>query len=564
LRFVNMHSYKFIAVLLLGVAFGMGGCGGGGGSAGTTTSSTAPGTGNSGGVAVPPGTPASAAVPTPVAASFVYQLDKNTLTNSGTDRVALSVTALDASNNPVVGVPVTVALDSGIYTPSSNVTDGSGQVSGSISIGGNKTNRNINATLSVSGRSANVTVPVVGSQISLSSVPGTPISGSSVSLNVRVTDVNGSGIAGSRVTASGSLGFAQSLNTDAGGNVLFQIGAAPTTPGVYAVEVVASGVTEKRDVRVVAAGGVGVPDAVGVISSSSIAVSPNNIPPNTAGATSSRAGLRAVFQNSSNQPIQNVRVKFSIISPQLDSQETLSTGSAVVYSDASGVAIADYIPGTRSSPTNGVVIRACFGNTDAEILANPCTSLNIKDATLTVASQPLSITLGDNNLLAKGANELTYIKIFDIAVADSAGNAVSNALISASVDLKLYGKGSSFTARLPLCLNEDVNRNGFVDSEDKNFVDDDGNDILLPRKADVILSFIGSNTTGSNGRARVQVEYPQNVATWLEYAVKVTTNVAGSEGTVEKLYTTSFIEGDQVNGSFLTPPYGRNGCTTPN
>lgn len=555
-----MYSYKFVVTLLAGVAFGLGGCGGGGGSAGTTSA----GSGGSGGVAVAPVAPTSSPAPLPVAASFVYQLDKNTLVNSGTDRVVLSVTALDISNNPVIGVPVAVALDSGIYTPVSNVTDSSGQASGSISIGGNKANRNIVATLSVSGKSANITVPVTGSQISLSSVPGTPLSGSPVTLNVRVTDVNGSGISGSRVTASGSFGFAQSLNTDSVGNVFFQVGAAPNTPGVYLLEVVASGVTERRDVRVVASGGIGVPDAVGVISSSSIAVIPNNIPPNVAGSTSSRAALRAVFQNSNNQPIQNVRVKFSIVSPQLDSQEALSTGSTVVYSDANGVAIADYIPGTRSSPTNGVIIRACFGNTDAELSANPCTSVNIRDATLTVASQPVSITLGDNNVLAKGANELTYIKIFDIAVADSASNAVSGALISASVDLKRYGKGLSFTSRVPLCLNEDINRNGFVDSEDKNFIDDDGSDILLPRKADVILSFIGSNTTGLNGRARVQVEYPQNVATWLEYAVKVTTNVAGSEGTVEKLYTTSFVEGDQVNGSFLTPPYGRNGCTTPN
>ena len=182
---------------------------------------------------------------------------------------------------------------------------------------------------------------------------------------------------------------------------------------------------------------------------------------------------------------------------------------------------------------------------------------------MTVASQPLSITLGDNNELAKGANNLTYIKKFDIAVADAAGNAVVDARISASVDLRRYGKGLYAVPRL-WCLNEDINRNGFLDSEDKDFIDDDGNDVLSPRKADVILSFLGANTTGTNGRATIQVEYPQNVATWLEYAVKVTTSVAGSEGTVEKIYVTNFIVGDDTNGSFLTPPYGVNGCTTPN
>jgi hypothetical protein len=45
--------------------------------------------------------------------------------------------------------------------------------------------------------------------------------------------------------------------------------------------------------------------------------------------------------------------------------------------------------------------------------------------------------------------------------------------------------------------------------------------------------------TGSNGRMQIQVEYPQNVATWLTYVVRVTTNVAGSEGTVAKSYITT-------------------------
>ena len=94
--------------------------------------------------------------------------------------------------------------------------------------------------------------------------------------------------------------------------------------------------------------------------------------------------------------------------------------------------------------------------------------------------------------------------------------------------------------------------------------DVDSNGSISPRKADVILSFRGSNTTGANGRATIQVEYPQNVATWLEYVVKVTTSVAGSEGTAEKFYVTSFVMGDDTNGSFLVPPYGVNACNVAN
>lgn len=179
---------------------------------------------------------------------------------------------------------------------------------------------------------------------------------------------------------------------------------------------------------------------------------------------------------------------------------------------------------------------------------------------MTVASQPLSITLGDNNELAKGANNLTYIKKFDIAVADAAGNAVPNAQISASVDLRSYGKGLYISPRT-WCTNEDLNRNGFLDAAE--ILAGDGDSEISPRKADVVLSFIGDKITGTNGRATIQVEYPMNVATWLVYAVKVTTSVAGSEGVVEKIYTTGFVEGDDKNGSFLTPAYGVNDCQTP-
>src|SRR5665648_138858 len=81
---------------------------------------------------------------------------------------------------------------------------------------------------------------------------------------------------------------------------------------------------------------------------------------------------RSVFLNASNQTIQNVRVCFDIVSPALDIYESISTGTSTVYSDASGVAIADYIAGTRTSPTNGVIIVACYGNTDADIAAGAC------------------------------------------------------------------------------------------------------------------------------------------------------------------------------------------------
>lgn len=525
----------------LGVAL-LASCGGGGGSAG-----------------------GSGTTPAATVASFDYQLDKSVLVNSGSDEATLVVTALDQSNNPVADASLAVVVDKGIYTPISAKTDSSGKASGKITIGSNKANRTIGFKMTIGGKEASGIIPVTGSQLEIVTVPAAPLPGTSVAVSVKVKDVNGSTISGTSVAFSGSLGLTGSVVTDANGNASRSVAAVPTTPGNYSVEVASSGISARRDVQVVSST-TGVPAANGVISAASLAITPNTIAPNTSGSTSNRAGLRAVFQDAANKAISNVRVRFEIVEPSLGSGEAISTGSQVVYSDESGVATAEYIAGTRSSPTNGVVIRACYGYTDADLANGAC--VNSRSATMTVASAPLAITLGENNELIKGENNLTYIKKLDVAVADSAGIAVSGAQISASIDLVRYGKGNwiatpvtvgetttiEYSQRRLWCANEDTNRNGLLDVGE----DIDGNGALMPRKADVLVSYVGGRTTGSNGRVQLQVEYPQNVATWVEYVVKVTTSVAGSEGTFEKRFVTDAAKADAENGSFLISPYGVN------
>lgn len=565
-----MRTLNYIIGVLLVLAIAA--CGGGGGSPGTT-----------------PGGGSGAATP----ASFVYQLDKSALTNGGSDAVVLTITALTAGNNPVPGVTTTVSVDTGVYTPISGTTNDAGQASGTITIGGNRANRNITATVRVGTLVTTVVIPVTGSAIALTPVPATPAPGGSVTLAVKVTDVNNAGIAGIAVQLGGTLGFTQVVTTDSNGNATALLGASPSTDGTYSVTASGSGVSALRDVQVVGGGGGGIPDAVGPISAASLAIVPNNIAPNQVGATTNRAGLKASFRNASNQAIQNVRVRFEIVAPGLGSGEQISTGLATVYSDISGDAIADYIAGTRSSPTNGVTIRACYGLTDASIAGGLCP--NLQTATMTVASQPVSVSLGDNNELAKGNNNLTYKKLFVVSVVDSLGAAIPNAQISAGVDITHYGKGEFIyvntgvapsatyqvtgdqapniatpgisTTAVPglttgrvWCPNEDTSRNGFIDTgEDIN-----GSLNIEPRKADIILSYVGGNTTDTSGLAVIQVEYPQNVATWLAYTMKVTTNVSGSEGTVQKSYITNYVQGDDENGSFLTAPYGINRCVDSN
>lgn len=532
-------------------------CGGGGGSPGVNTAGSSP--------VAPPVTPETPPTADSKVTSFVYQLDKNSVANSGGDKATLTVTALDGANNPVSGATVNVAVDSGVYTPGSTITDDAGQVNGAITVGGDKANRNITAKVTVNGKSSTIVIPVVGSKLALTPVPAVVAPGGSTTVSVKATDANDSPIPNVTVKLGGTLGFNQSVTTDLAGNANATLAAVPAAAGSYTITASGLGVDATREVQVISLTGGAIPLAIGPISAANLNISPNTIAPNATGASTNVARLRAVFQNASNQAVQNVRVRFVIAEPGLGSGEKISTGNSIVYSDGSGVASADYIAGTRSSPTNGVRIVACYALDDVTLAGVPAAGAPCPagaqqtSATLTVNAQPLSVTIGVNNEIEKGAFNLTYIKKFDVAVADAAGNAVSGAQISASVDLVDYGKGV-FSDPQFWCANEDLNRNGFLDQgEDRN-----GNGSLEPRKADLVLSFVGANVTGANGRMQVQVEYPQNVGNWLRYDIKVTTNVAGSEGTAIRQFVTAVAKEDVENGSFLRSPYGLNAsCIDP-
>src|SRR5205814_344221 len=121
----------------------------------------------------------------------------------------------------------------------------------------------------------------------------------------------------------------------------------------------------------------------------------------------------------------------------------------IVYTNASGVATAAFIPGSTGSPTDGVTIQACYQGTDITSSV-PCSG-NTVTANLTVAAQALAISIGDDNVLGTGGGGGTYIKKFVVTVADAAGRAVANAPVDISVDITHFGKGDfAQSATFPL------------------------------------------------------------------------------------------------------------------
>src|SRR6185295_19658193 len=126
-----------------------------------------------------------------------------------------------------------------------------------------------------------------------------------------------------------------------------------------------------------------------------------------------------------------VRVRFDLNGDSNNIGGTFSTGSNVIYSDANGVATTAYIPGAKSSPTNGVTIRACYDANDFAAGACP----NSTTTTITVVADALSVTIGSNNKVEVPAADLTYIRKFVVLVVDASGQPKANVDLAASIDL---------------------------------------------------------------------------------------------------------------------------------
>ncbi|MEZ0308684.1 MAG: hypothetical protein ACAH21_12215 [Ramlibacter sp.] len=541
--------------------------------------------------------------PTARVKNFILLLDKSSLSNSGTSTAKLTVTAVDANNNVVSGAAVGVATDgNSIFTPGGTSTDASGQYTGQISAGSDKSDRTVLVTVTINGIVKQTSLQIVGSTISITMTPTVLSPSGQATAVARVVDGASVPIANTMVTFTGDIPQLSNRQvlTDASGNATATF-LAPAAAGSYVVKAAASGVTTQVSVQVGASSAI--PSAVipaGTLPS--LAANPNVLSPNTAGSTTNQSQLRFLALSGSNQPIANVRVRFSVASTGVGSAEsTISTGTTTVYTNSAGVATAAFIPGATESPTDGVIVRACYKATEFTS-AGDCP--NSVDVHLTITKLPLAVSIGNNNEMTKGAGGGTYIRTFVVTVADAAGRAVSGAEVDISLDITHYGKGlasqdisfplalsaaytyvpdattdpATYGARVS-CINEDFNRNGFVDTnvvppwstmtmnENVNgSVDSFGQPTLEPRRSDIIISYSNPTvkTTNSSGVLLIQVEYSQRFATWLSYRVRATTNVAGSQGSAERAFVTELLEGDQDNCSCITPPYGVAACNSVN
>jgi len=522
----------------LAVVLALAGCGGGGGDAGTS--------------------PFGGGTPTPAStvADLNVSLSKTSLQDTGSDSLAVTVTAVDASRVAVPSAVVTIGADNGaVVVASSTSTDASGKVTATVGTGSDKSNRTVTVTATSGTISKTISFTVIGAKLTGVATPDIVSPSAAGSVTYTLKDSTDTPIVGASITVTGS-GAAVTGVTDSHGEYLYNY-TAPAAAGSLNLTAVAAGVTLDKTITVLSGGTTPLP--VGTVTSASIAVDPSVVPINS-GTSDNRANIRALFLGANNAPIQYIRVRFDLAGDVNSIGGSITTGTTQQTTDANGLAVSAYMPGSRSSPTNGVTIRACWDYNDFAVGACP----NSVTKTLTVTSEALAVSIGFDATITEGSGGLTYIKKFVVTVADAAGQAKSDVQVTPSIDLVNYIKGSYQTPSAwtlkpgsgQMCANEDINRNGVLESTE----DFNNNGQLDPRKSDVLVSVVGSSKTNSSGIVILQIEYPKNVATWIQYKLSVTAGgVSGTEGraSLTKILTAdaaSFTSSDAP--AFVVSPYG--------
>lgn len=502
---------------------------------------------------------------TPTASDLTLTLTSAELPNNGTDTLTVTATAVDANRNALPGIAVTLAVNSGaVITGAATTTDDVGRVSGQVGIGADKTARVITVTAVSGSLSRSISFRVRGGEIAATLVPAVVAPSTPAAVEFRLVDASNNPIADESITVTGPDGVQTSGVTGVNGEFEYQY-TSPATAGPAEIRVAAGGLTDSVTVEVQAPGG-SIPAASGIVRAPSVSVNPSVVAVNVDGSTTNRTEVQARFLGDANAPIARVRVRFDLAGDPQSIGGTFTSGTGLVYSNANGVALAAYVPGSRSSPPDGVIVRACWDYNDFAVGTCP----NAVTKTLTVVSEPLSVSIGFDDRIEDNIASLSYIKRFVVQVVDSAGQAKAGVQVSAPVDLLRYYKGDWVIVGerwvqqvRASCDNEDLNRNGSNEVYSNGAIEDAngsfnlvaGRPALEPRKADVAISFEGSSLTNSAGQVVLRLTYPQNLASWVDFNLIVSASgVGGSEGKANVADRLPALAA-QVNDINSSPPF---------
>jgi hypothetical protein len=470
--------------------------------------------------------------PKPTAADLVVSVDKTTIADTGADHATVTVTAVDSSRNVVGGVPVTIVPDrNGIVTASGTTTDTTtGTVTGTLGIGSDKSSRTIDVVVTAGNISKTVKVDVSGAQLQATAGSATP--GQTATVQYALSDKNGVPIANEPIVVTLNGTPMPAAVTDANGAYPFSY-TVPATASVT-ISATAAGVTASNTITT-SSGTTSA--ATGTVTSASVAANPATINVNAPGSTANVVNVRGLFLGAGNAPVQYVRVRYDLNGDPNGIGGTLGSTGGYVYTDANGVAQTTYTPGTRGSGNQQLTVRACWSETD--FAAGTCP--HAATASITVAQSGVSISIFNNGKVFVDDVKEVYSAPYTVQVVDSVGQPIKGVLVSGSVDLPRYYRGSwgaDATGAwaqtvVDVCDNEDINRNSVLETYSNGQKEDQNNSGKIePYSADAAITPVsaGSDTTDAFGLAYFNLQYGQNVASWDDFTLTFGAVVSGTEG----------------------------------
>lgn len=535
--------------------------------------------------------------------TLVLQIQGTSLTISGRESLALNdtadytVTAEDSNGNRLSGVTVTATSQSGNFvSPDAAVTDASGQATFRLvsTRAGADTLRFFGAgaqkltNVTVSGDDFSFTTPAANTLVNIGQ-------SQTISVNYRV---GGVAQAGSAITfaATGGTLTSTAVTTNASGVATTSISSTSAGPVIVQATVAGGTTSATLPISFVATNPASLVLQVGQAS----------IAPNPAGSTTNNTQIIARVVDAANNPVQGKAVTFRRVADP--SGGSLQQASATT--DASGQATVTYVSGSQSTAANGVVLEASVPNEAGTAITGI--------ASLTVNQTALFITLGTGNVVAS-LDAQTYRKDWVVYVTDADGNAVSGVTLTFRAIPTKFGRGRlvfldpvwGYQSPIETCPNEDVDRDGILDSvidedtdgdgvldagedrnsngvldtdedtnnndvldpgEDKNGngrldfnEDDNGDGVLWP--GNVVAVSPGSVQTDATGRATISLIYAESYAPWVEVTLTATARVSGTESRRDATFTlpgqAADFSDEEVPPAGVVSPFGDLGLTVP-
>lgn len=437
---------------------------------------------------------------------------------------------------PQAGVTVQFTSTAGTVTPTSGVTNASGEVSAQLS-SSSASIATVQATLAAPAAQATLPVEFVATvpatlvlQVSPTAIGPNPAGSTAQQAQVLATvkDANGNPVKGVTVNFN--------RIADASGGNLNQPSAVTNSSGQASVQYIAGAQsTASNGVRLQAT----VASTTTVVGNASLTVNQSalfiglgqgNTISNVDETTYNKVWTVYVTDANGN-PVSDVTLTMKALPNQYRKGSLAWNGKAWVYARTYPDA-PDNIYGCKNEDRN-------FDGALARLVGED---------------------VNQNGVLDEGEDKNTN------DVLDTSEDVNKNKVLDADEDFNSNGK---------LDAEEDLNGNGRLDADETDFnengvldthEDDNNSGTLEP--GNVIVVSPATVRTNSQGRATVNLQYAESYAKWVEIRLRAEAVVQGTESSTESLFFVEGLSTDYTNENVapagVVSPFGVNPCATPN